>query len=171
MDRRVRSLNVAVLVMCSLSSMGGSCDKASHMTGPAFVTNFTAGNWGYVITADSMGVPLVGNGGPKGCGPPNVSGTTAVSSGGAFSIQYTFAACDNCVESGTITATIAPLGPSDSFPTISGNVAISEQGSGCSIPDPPEPISGECTSTQCPAQTPGNTFYYVGVTLTPPGTS
>jgi len=170
MDHRARSLKVAVLVFCSLAVMGGFCDSASHTTGPLQVTNFAAGNWGYVITADSVGVPLKGNGGPIGCGPPNLSGTTIVGSGGAFSIQYTFAACSSCVESGTITGTVAPLGPSTTFPTISGNATISLQGSGCSINSfPNQTVFGECTAASCMGAA-TNTLY-LAVTLTPPASA
>jgi len=165
MNRSVRSARGVALVSCALAVMAG-CRKGSPAQ-PSTITNFTAGAWGYVITADSVGVPLSGTHGATGCGPPDISGTTTVNSSGAFSIQYTFAPCDNCTESGTVTGTVAPLGPSDTFPALSGTVAISEQGSGCSIPDPPEPVSGTCTYTECAAQTPDNTYYFVGVTLTP----
>lgn len=163
MDRRVRRLSIPALVLCSLATMGGLCDSAMK---PLVVT---AGAWSYVVMSNN-GVPLPGGGGPTGCTPPNLTGTTMVDASGNFSIPYAFAPCSNCVMSGTIVGTISPT-------RVTGSVTASLAGTGCTNGQPhPSPAAeeGDCTASGCnvgfaPDVTPANGLSFgINYTLSPP---
>jgi len=150
---------VVLLLMLASACSGGSTPTPT----PTPVT-VTAGTWGYAIRAD---VSLFNNGGSglQSCTAQS-SGTTVVSSSGAFSIPFAGLTCSSCSMSGTVTGTIVQ-------PGVSGSLAASTSGSGCSLFQPmpsPAAMSGSCTSASCTVNLNpniGQNFAF-GYTLTPP---
>jgi len=142
-----------------LVTFATACSNTVSPTQPGVTV--TAGTWNYVL---SVQVPLPNPPGPSSCVPPNATGTTVVSSSGAFTIPFAGLTCSNCAMGGTVTGTVVPTG-------VSGSVTASITGGGCSVQQPtpsPGAMSGACTSTGCSVGLTTIGSYVVSYTLTPP---
>lgn len=138
----------------------------SAATGPNGKDNTTAGikvvagTWAYTLNEN---IPLPNPPGPKGCSVGG-SGTTQVSAGGSYAINFPPLSCSGCTMSASTSGTIADT-------AVSGTVTATIAGSGCSSEQPtpnPSPLRGTCTATGCNVSIPDGESYGLAYTLSPP---
>ena len=133
----------------------------SSGTGPLGIT-VVPGTWSYTLSED---IPLPG---PPGPGPRSCratsKGTATMSSEGTYAIIFPALTCSNCTMSASTSGALTST-------SLTGIVSASIAGAGCSDQQPspnPAQLTGNCDSTSCTAQTPGDASFALAYTLTPP---
>ena len=150
-------MTTRTLVNLAVGALAGVLALAcagTDTTGDTGIT-VTPGTWSYAVV---MEIPT-----PGGHCEATGSGTTTVSSTGAYSITFPALSCGSCTMSASTTGTVTSA-------SISGSVSAAIGGSGCSNEQPtpnPASVSGKCTSTSCSAKTADADSFSVVYTLTP----